>query len=298
MKLVKIVTHHKQPDLAAEQLAREGVIAIGWSEFGDLTNLTYDDLKQKSKKKWKRTERESASDASQLIAFRDEVNIGDIVFAYKLNNIVALVGEIAGRYKFNTKNSVGNPKGEIYYANQRKVKWWDTPRNFDRHFLPRNLSEWVARPGTISIRKYDVKKLKKTLQNVPSQETMTQTLEIHDEDEIKDYMEKHMKEIERGLTVVKREQSTSEGPMDFLAKDKDGVDTVIEVKMVADDSTVTQLRRYMRSFKQDRRITKLRGVIVAEEFKKRCVDDVRDLSEHGINLALYKCRKKFGFSKL
>ena len=298
MKLVKIVTHHEKPELAAELSAKEGVVAVGWSEFGDLRGLSYDDIKKKSKKRWKRTERESASDASQLIAFRDGISIGDIVLAYKLNNVVALVGEIIGGYKFNVKNAVGNLKGEIGYANQRKVKWWERPRDFDRHFLPKNLSEWVARPGTISIRQYDIRKLKKVLLNIPSQETVTKALEIHDEDEIKDYMERHLDEIEKGLKVVRREQPTSEGPMDFLAKDKEGIDVVIEVKMVADDSTVTQLRRYMRSFKRDTKTSEIKGMIVAEEFTKRCVDDVKELKEHGMDIALYMCRKKFGFSRV
>jgi len=39
-------------------------------------------------------------------------------------------------------------------------------------------------------------------------------------------------------------------------------------------------------------------VVAAEEFTKRCVDNAGDLNEHGINIALHKCRKKFGFSRL
>jgi hypothetical protein len=298
MKLVKIVTHHKNPDLAAELFEKEGVVAVGWSEFGDLRGLSYDDIKGKSKKRLKRTEQESASDASQLIAFRDGIGNGDVVLAYKLNNVVALVGEITGGYRFNAKNAVGDLKGGIGYANQRKVKWWDSPKNFDRHFLSKDLSKWVARPGTISIRHCDTKKLKTILERIPSQETVTKALEIHDEDEIKDYMEKHLDEIEKGLQVVRREQPTSEGPMDFLAKDKDGINTIIEVKMVADDSTVTQLRRYMRSFKQDAKTSRIREIIVAEEFTKRCVDDIKELGEHGLVIDLHKCKKKFGFSRL
>ena len=46
MNLVKIVTHHKYPDEAAEMFAREGIVAIGWSEFGDIRKLTYDDIKR------------------------------------------------------------------------------------------------------------------------------------------------------------------------------------------------------------------------------------------------------------
>jgi RecB family endonuclease NucS len=135
------------------------------------------------------------------------------------------------------------------------------------------------------------------MQDIPTQETVTKALEIHDEDEIKDYMEKHLEEIEKGLKVVKREHQTSEGPMDFLAKDKEGANVVIEVKMVADDPTVTQLRRYMRSFKRDAKTSKIKGMIVAKEFTKRCVDDVMELREHGMDIAIYKCWKRFGFSR-
>lgn len=46
MKLVKIVTHHQNPDLAAELFAKGGVVAVGWSEFGDLRGLSYDDIKK------------------------------------------------------------------------------------------------------------------------------------------------------------------------------------------------------------------------------------------------------------
>lgn len=296
MQIIKIVTHHEHLEKAAELFLKEGVVAVGWSEFGDLTGLTYEKIKQVSKKKWKSSEHKAASDASQLVAFRDQIHKGDIVFAYKLDNMVALVGEVTGNYKYYTRNSVGDPKGEIYYANQRKVKWFNTPRNFDRHFLPKALSEFVALQGTISIRSYDRAKLEKALKDIPSHETVTKALEIHDEDEIKDYMEKHLNEVEPDLELVKREHATSEGPMDFLAKDKNGFHVVIEVKMAADDSSVTQLRRYMRAYKEDKgNAAKIRGVLVAENLSKRCLDDIKDLNDHGMNIAVYKCSKKFGF---
>ena len=297
MKIVKIVTHHENTERAAELFAEEGVVAVGWAGLGNLKKLTYNEIKQRSKKLWDRTEREAASDASQLIMFRDEVNVGDIVFAYKGSNKVALVGEVIGDYRFNRRNKVGDPKGKIGYPNQRKVKWWDSPRNFDRHFLPRRLSEWVARPGTIAIREYDMKKLKDILRKIPSHETVIRALEIQSEDEIKDYIERHLGDVEEGLKVIKREYPTSVGPMDFLAKDKDGIDTVIEVKIRAEDRTVTQLRRYMRSYKKDSKVAKVRGIIVAEEFTKRCLDDVEELKELGMDIRLYECKKKFSFAK-
>ncbi len=295
MKIVKIVAHDTFPQEAAELFVKEGIVAVGWSEFGDLNGLTYDEIKEKSKKLWNRTESQTAKDASQLILFRDGIDVGDVVFAYLGGNKVGLVGEIAGKMKFNSKNTTGDMKGKIGYSNQRKVTWWEKPRNFDRHLLPDDLSQWVSIPGTISAKPYDRAKIDKALKLVPSQETVTKTLEIHDEGEIKDYMEKHIGEIEKGLVLIGREYPTSTGPMDFLAKDKDGINTVIEAKRKADDHAVTQLRRYMRSYKNDSGMSEVRGIIVAEEFSKPCLDDVKEHCDLGMNIRAFKCRKQFGF---
>jgi len=149
MKIIKIVTHHENPARAAELFYQEGVVAVGWTEFGDISNLTKEQIMKISQKKWRRTETESLTDAVQLIRFRDEIQKGDLIIAYKKNNIVAMIGEVVGDYYFNDKNVVGDPDGEVGYANQRKVKWWKEPRNFDRSHLPAPLNEKVALPGTI-----------------------------------------------------------------------------------------------------------------------------------------------------
>lgn len=299
MKIVRIFAHDEFPQEAAELFEKERIVAVGWSELGDLTGLTYDEIKEKSKKLWKRTESQSAKDASQLVLFRDGIDVGDVVFAYVGGNKVALVGKIIGNYKFYTKNNTGNLTGKIAYANQRKVEWWNKPKNFNRSYLPLELSKFVSLPGTISVKSYKLNKLSKELESVPSQETVNKALEIHDEKEIKDYMEGHLNEIEKGLTLVKREHATSEsGTMDFLAKDANGFFVAIEVKVNADDSDVPQLRRYMRAYKSDSQASKIRGILIAEDFSKRCLEDIKELSDLGMNIRACKCRKQFGFERL
>lgn len=160
------------------------------------------------------------------------------------------------------------------------------------------MSGWVARPGTLAIRDYDIKKLRLALQKIPTEETMTKTLEIHGEDEINDYMEKHLEDVEKGLKLLQREYPINSDRMDFLAKDQNGMDTVIEVKTTADDSAVTQVRRYMRMYKNSKGVAQVRGLIVAEEFTKRCLEEVDELTGHGFNLRLYKCKKRFDFSRI
>jgi Holliday junction resolvase-like predicted endonuclease len=295
MKLAKIVTHHEDPKRAAEIYLKEELIAIGYIYEKSVAKKDKEKIKEYFRKQRGLTEQQVGQSTSIFLKFRDQIEEGNIVFAYAGDNKIALVGEVAGQCKFNDKNIVGDEKGDIGYPNQRKVKWYDSPRNFDRSFLPRELSEWVARPGALSIREYDIKKLQKILQEIPSEETVSITLEIHSEDEIKDYLEKHPGDVEEGLVLIQREYPTSTGPMDFLTKDKNGVHTVIEVKMEADDTTVTQIRRYMRAFKREKKVANIRGIIVAEEFNPRCIEDVAELAQHGFDLRLYKCRKKFHF---
>ena len=298
MKLVKIVTHHENPKRAAEIYLKEGLIAIGYVYEKTVAKKGKEKIKEYFREQRGLTEQQVGQSTSIFLKFRDEIKEGDTIFAYAGDNKIALVGEVVGKCIFDDKNIVGDEKGDIGYPNQRKVKWWDNPRNFDRSFLPRRLPEWVARPGTLSIREYDIKKLQKILQEIPSEETVIKALEIESEDEMKDYMERNLEDVEKGLILVKREYLTSSGPMDFLARDKQGTDVVVEVKLKADDATVTQTRRYMRSLKRDQKVAGVRGIIVTEEFTKRCIDDVQELRQLGLDISLFKCKKRFNFVKV
>jgi len=297
MKLVKIVTHHENQSRAAALYLQEGLIAIGYVYNKAASQMDEAGIKNYLRKDRELSEGQIGTSASIFLKFRDEIKEGDKVLAYAGGNQVALVGEIAGPHKFNDKNIVGDEKGDVGYPNQRKVKWWDAPQNFDRSYLPSDLSGWVARPGTLAIRDYDIKKLTSALQRIPTEEEVTKTVEIHDEEEIKDYMEKHLEDVEKGLKLIQREYPINSDRMDFLAKDQNLVDTIIEVKTTADDSAVTQVRRYMRMYKNSKGVARVRGIIVAEEFTKRCLEEIDELTGHGFNLRPYNCKKRFYFSR-
>jgi len=297
MKIVKIVTHHKNPQRAAELFAEEEVVAVGWADLGDIRRKGKDELKAFLMKEWGQSEQESAMGAASLLRFRDEISVGDLVFAYKGQNKVALVGEVIGDYEFNDKNKVGNLDGEIGYPNQRRVNWWKRPRNFDRSYLPEDLSVRVALPGTIHIFDVDdsyMEELKEVLQNIPSEEVMERILEVEDEDEIKKFMGTHrLDEIEKELTIIQPEYPTSVGNMDFLAKDMNEFNVIIEVKVKADDGAVGQVLGYMQAYKEESSTKNVRGIIVAEEFTNRCKKAAK-----ASGLELYQCKKMFVFSKV
>jgi restriction system protein len=105
--------------LAAEFVEQQ-VVAIGWSELGDLSD--YKDkpaLIAAYKKTWPGApEGRAINAASQLIRFRDELNIDDRVLTYDPSTRIYHVGIITGRYRYS-KDVV--PR----YFNIRDVTWED-----------------------------------------------------------------------------------------------------------------------------------------------------------------------------
>mgnify|MGYP001036214504 CR=1 FL=1 len=293
VKLVKVVTHHQDPERAAELFAEEGVVAVGWVRAGSIAG--------KSKEEIEDMLVDEGVDppglaASQLITFRDDIEVHDIVIAYRTKNVVALVGKVTDEYEFNTENKVGKPEeegGEIDYPNQRKVGWWERPRNFHREFLPGDLSETVASRGTIRILDYDVdvNKLKEALDSISSAEASREKiLEVTGEDEIKYYLKQHLDELEDGLVFNKAEYEVSVGSIDILAEDKNGSPAVIEVKVKANDCAVGQTLGYMQAYEEEQKTKTVRGLIVAQEFSERARRAAKRAS-----IRLYRCRKSFTF---
>jgi predicted Mrr-cat superfamily restriction endonuclease len=296
MKIVRIVTHHDKPERAAELFAQEGVVAVGWADVGDISGKSREEIKTFLMEEWGQTEQEAAIGAAQLLRFRDEIDVGDLVFAYKGRNKIALVGEVRGGYEYNDKNRVGDPEGDIGYPNQRKVNWWDSPRNFDRRYLPPDLEQKVALPGTIHIFERNeeyINILKQGLRKLPTEEIRRTILEVENEDEIKNYILSNPSDLEEGLSELKPEHQTSVGNVDFLGKDKNGISVVIEVKVNASDSVIGQLLGYMQAYKEESRDENLRGIIVAENFTERCKRAAK-----ASGLRLYKCEKRLVFSEI
>jgi len=293
VKLVRVVTHHENPERAAELFAEEEVVAVGWVRAESIAGKTREEIRQMlidegfDNPEW---------GVSQLIMFRDELEVGDVVIAYRTKNIVASVGEIIDEYKFNNENKVGRPEnegGEIDYPNQKRVHWWDKPRNFHRNLLPGDLSETVASRGTIKILDYDVDvdKLKETLNSISSIEASREKiLEVTGEDEIKEYLKRHISDLEEGLTIKKAEYEVSVGSIDILAEDEKGLPVVIEVKVQAGDSAVGQILGYTQAYEEECETEQVRGMIVAQEFTERCKKAAKR-----VGIKLCQCRKTFTF---
>lgn len=93
----------------------------------------------------------------------------------------------------------------------------------------------------------------------------------------KDGMEVQMQEllaadttvISAGLTLIRREYPTAIGPVDMLCRDAEGTATAIEVKRNGEIDGVEQLTRYLEFLNRDPRLRPVRGVLVAQTFKRQ-----------------------------
>lgn len=99
-------------------LLDDGVIAIGWSEVGDLAKIKAnreDYYKVYSKTYPNKSKQSIAGSAGQLYRFVNEAKIGDyVIYPTKFNRMIN-IGRIEGEYFFDSKESE--------YKQKRKVKW-------------------------------------------------------------------------------------------------------------------------------------------------------------------------------
>lgn len=142
-KLAKIITHHDKPDKAARLFAKNEIAAIGYYRGGSIAEKSPSEIRQMCDDEGSEN---PGYARTQLVRFRDEIGVGDVIIAYRKHNQVALIGRVTSGYYFDNENEIGLPEhegGEIDYPHQKGVKWWEKPRDFHRDSLPGNLSEEV-----------------------------------------------------------------------------------------------------------------------------------------------------------
>ena len=107
-----------------DEFKSKKVVAIGWNEVGDLSNLsTPEEVKQIVIEKYPEYSLGKLNITSgQLIRFRFKFNKGDYVITYNPEERIYLIGEIIGDYEYNPNL--------LEYYHIRQVKWLgDVPRD-------------------------------------------------------------------------------------------------------------------------------------------------------------------------
>lgn len=72
-----------------------------------------------------------------------------------------------------------------------------------------------------------------------------------DENAVEDYLVAHLEELEEGLRLIGRQIVLERGRIDILARDKNHVPVIIEVKVATDTDLVWQQSYYMKEIKKE-----------------------------------------------
>lgn len=288
-KIFAIITYHepKEREEAAEAWKIDKVAAIGWSRVGDLRKIhTFEQLSRKLSP--------GSRGPKSLWTFLKEVKKGDLILAYATKNVIAYVGEVTGRYEFETKNNVGiNPrKGGFGYSHQKHVKWWMNPHHFSRSSLPKDIAEQLGLQGRTIVElnpgSLGFKGFRGYLES--NAKSLTSTSLNLNEDTIKAGIRKHLHSslpgFENKLKITHAERGVKDHKRpDFQAKDERGNLVLVECKGVADEKAINQVKGYLKSFSKK---PGTRALLIAFVTTPKC----RDLAKKH-KIELFECNLSF-----
>jgi hypothetical protein len=114
-----------QANRRAAAFQNPGAIALGWAEVQGVTDLTALDLDALAARIRRATgAAEPETDAGQLLAFRDDVAVGDLVVAPDAVSGDVLVGSVSSDYMYDAGLSE-------YYPHRRAMTWHGRVRSAD-----------------------------------------------------------------------------------------------------------------------------------------------------------------------
>lgn len=273
--IYNIVTYHEKSRAidAAEAWISEGVCAVGYCDI-NARNI-------KSKEELKKRVEDNTRSINELWTFL-QIEKGDIILAYCFDSTIAAVGEVIdGRYLHKTKNIVGKDVDDdgFDYNHQKKVKWFDTPRFFDKDELPTVISRKLGLRGkTTTEIHYPVDRFLKIIKEIPST-----YVRKFNEDLVKaglsKYLRKNLDQLEAGLRITHEESPINEqNRPDFLAIDKSGTKVIIECKGYADKEAIKKIKIYRSKYPKASRCFLIASQI-SDECKKEALKNQIEVFE-------------------
>lgn len=112
-----------------------------------------------------------------------------------------------------------------------------------------------------------------------------------DEDILERYIYKNLDIIEEGLIPIKRQFLIRDGRLDILAKDKNGIYTIIELKVENDTDLIFQCVHYTTQFKIEKNVSKVRIITISPEYTYGILNSLKQISKD-FNVESYICSIK------
>lgn len=139
----------------AIDFTRYNEVGIGIFKVGDISSIAEEKLLKKACEEY---EKEGSRLTKELLRFRDKIEIGDPVIAYRLDNTVLAVGRITSGYFFDKRRNKDSKKG-LGLPHRRKGEWIEEKQNFSRYELKDTVCEKVASRSKFITIRYDFKKI-------------------------------------------------------------------------------------------------------------------------------------------
>ena len=174
---------------------------------------------------------------------------------------------------------VNNPKAYIHHPSTQKFLYKNSDGTFEMYKEDiHGPNEWAPVPGD----------------DEPSSRGDLLEASISLERDIEDHLVSNLSSIEDGLEFIKRQASNDAGRIDILAKDQQGQDVIIEIKVgSANDSSVGQVARYVGWYKKTQG-RKVRAFLVASDFPEAVCYAAEAIPE----LTLISYKVSFSFERV
>lgn len=100
---------------------------------------------------------------------------------------------------------------------------------------------------------------------------------VIDENHLELYLYKNLEIIEEGLIPIQRQFIIKDGRIDILAKDKDGIYTIIELKVENDTDLIFQCVHYSTQLKKEKNLSKVRFISISPEYSYGILNSLKSL---------------------
>lgn len=109
-----------------------------------------------------------------------------------------------------------------------------------------------------------------------------------DEDILEKYIYKNLDLIEPGLQPIKKQYIIKDGRIDILARDKNGIYTIIELKVENDTDLIFQCVHYPSQLKLEKNLSEVRMITISPEYTYGVLNSIKQLALHS-NIESYIC---------
>lgn len=278
-------------DIAWQYDLKNGTIAVGWMELGDISKLSEEELKARYIQFYKR---DNPMDRNAIWKFYHEISLGDIVIARRGRKKIIGIGEVIGTAFFDLnkgKERIGNRNAPLY-PNFLRVKWEEKIINYDRQVFAMQTLYEVSEEKYNSLIKGEISEDIKELAEVREQSEFV--LEKY----LEDFIVNNFKRIFGGKLELYededgngRQYPTSIGNIDILAIEPDTNSyVVIELKKGREsDAVVGQILRYICWVKENlAEGKKVKGLIICKDIDEKLTYALRAIPCCEIEVKRYK----------